>query len=205
MLDGGIDPNRSVSPVTPTPARSSFRTAIRTIPLLVVRDEITALQEENADVIGRLIIDGLLSELVVLRNNTYYLNHNAMGAYSGYGAVFADENLTLRRPPENILLYGRTSTEGKCFAPLKNYISQGIDFAGRYAFLSFNSPYEEARYVIAAIVSASSDPSAPDYFEYRKLAFKTDADMLGYAEEAIGRSSISSASGSSRPTACSRS
>lgn len=187
VLDGGIDPNQSVSPVTPTPART-LQDRYPDNPLLVVRDEVTALQEENPDIIGRLIIDGLLSELVVLRNNTYYLNHNAMGAYSGYGAVFADENLALRRPPENTLLYGRTSSEGKVFAPLKNYIGQGIDFAARYAFLSFNSPYEEARYVIAAVVSASSDPSAPDYFDYRKLAFETDAEMLNYAEEAIGRS-----------------
>ena len=187
VLDGGIDPEQSVAPVTPTPART-LQDRYADNPLLVVRDEMTALQEENEDVIGQLVIDGLLSELVVLRNNTYYLNHNAMGTYSGYGTVFADENLTLRNPPENILLYGRTSTEGKCFAPLKSYISEGIDFAGRYAFMSFKSPYEDARYVIAAIVTASSDPGAADYFDYRKLTFDTDVEMLSFAEEAIGRS-----------------
>ncbi len=188
VMNGGIDPNQSVAPVTPTPETRSILERYPANPLLVIREEMEALREENADIVGRLIIDGLISEIVVLRNNTYYLNHNAMGSYSGYGAVFADENLTLRTPPENILLYGRTSSEGKCFAPLKNYIGQGIEFAGRYAFLSFNSLYEEARYVIFAVIQSSSDPASPDYFDYRRLTFATDGEMLRYAQDAIGRS-----------------
>ena len=157
-------------------------------PLLIPSDEIAALQVENEDIVGRLMIDGLLNEIVVQRNNTYYLNHNAMGAYSGYGAVFADETMSLRSPPENILLYGRTSNPGKVLEPLKGYLTGGLDFASRYAFLSLNTLYEDARYVIIAIVQASADPAAADYFDYKHLAFETDEEMLAFASKAIGRS-----------------
>ncbi|MFH1511957.1 MAG: class B sortase [Bacillota bacterium] len=186
-MSGGIDPGQSVTPGSPTPAVRSVLERYPDNPLLVVRGEIAALQAENPDIVGRLIIDGLLNEIVALRNNIYYLNHNSMGAYSGYGAVFADEKISFRTPPENILLFGRTSNEGKAFAPLKNYIGGGLDFAGRYAFLSFNSLYEEARYVIIAIVQASSDPNSPEYFDYKDLSFATDEDMIRYAQSAMSR------------------
>ncbi len=186
-MSGGIDPGQSVAPGSATPAVRSVLERYPNNPLLVVRDEIAALQAENPDIVGRLTIDGLLNEIVVQRNNIYYLNHNSMGAYSGYGAVFADGNVAFRTPPENILLYGRTSNEGKVFAPLKNYLGGGLDFAGRYAFLSFNSLYEEARYVIIAIVQASSDPNSPDYFDCQHLAFATDEEMIAYAKSAMGR------------------
>jgi len=188
MSEGGVDPDQSVSPVTPTPAARTAITRYPDNPLLVLRSDIETLQEENGDIVGRLTIGGILNELVVQQNNTYYLNHNATGAYSGYGAVFVDENVNFRIPPENILLYGRTSNEGKTFAPLKNYVSQGIEFAGRYAFLSFNTLYEEARYVVIAVIDADSSPSSPQYFNYKRLSFDTDADMLQFAQEAISRS-----------------
>jgi SrtB family sortase len=188
MSSGGIDSAQSVAPLGATPEIRSKLERYPSNPLLVIRDDISALQVLNADIIGRLIIDGLLNEIVVLRNNIYYLNHNAMGVYSGYSAVFADEKLSLRYPPENILLYGRTSNEGKAFAPLKNYITQGKEFAERYAFLSFNSLYEDARYVIFAVIEADSSPASPDYFDYHNLTFGTDADMLRFVEAAKDRS-----------------
>jgi len=188
-MSGGAGSEQSVAPgssETP-PARYTLE-RYPDNPLLVIREEIAALQEGNSDVVGQLIIDGILDETVVMRNNTYYLNHNAADVYSGYGAVFADENLNFRYPPENILLYGRTSYEGKTFAPLKNYISGGFDFAKQYAFLSFNSLYEEARYVIIAVIQSSGDSTADDYFDAQALSFATDEEMLAYAADAISRS-----------------
>jgi hypothetical protein len=102
--------------------------------------------------------------------------------------VFVEQNLVFRYPPENIVLYGRTSNEGKTFAPLKNYVDQGIAFGQQHPFLSFGSIYEEARYVIIAVIQSSGDPAAADYFDVQKLSFATDEEMLAFASLAIGRS-----------------
>ncbi|MBN1778302.1 MAG: class B sortase [Clostridiales bacterium] len=187
-MNDGADAGQSVEPGSVTPAPRYRLDRYPDNPLLIVREEIAALQAENPDVVGRLVIDGILDETVVMRNNTYYLNHNALDVHSGYGAVFADQNLIFRRPPENILLYGRTSYEGKTFAPLKNYVSGGVDFGKQHAFLSFDSLYEEARYVIVAVISSSSDPASADYFDTQALSFATDEEMLDYAARAIERS-----------------
>ncbi len=185
MSAGSINPDQSVAPGEATPAPRSAPTGYPLNPLLVIRDDIAALRTENADIVGRLNIGGVLSELVVQRNNTYYLNHNAMGAYSGYGAVFADENVDFRVPPENIVLYARTANEGKTFAPLVQYESQGIDFAGPHAFFSFDTLYEQARYVIIAVVKTSADPASADALSYRRFTFLTDAEMLAFARDAM--------------------
>jgi SrtB family sortase len=188
MSEGGLSLDQSVAPGELTPAPRSALVRYPLNPLLVVRDDIAALQTENPDIVGRLTIEGVLNELVVQRNNTYYLNHNAMGAYSGYGAVFADENVNFRVPPENIVLYARTATEGKTFAALIQYESQGIEFAGRYAFLSLDTLYEQARYVIIAVVKTDADPASDDALPYRQFTFATDGDMLTFARDAMEQS-----------------
>ncbi|MBE0601743.1 MAG: class B sortase, partial [Firmicutes bacterium] len=185
---GDVDPNQSVAPGGETPAPRYKRDRYPYNPLLVIRDEVSALQLINPDIVGRLVIDGVMDENVVMRNNTYYLNHNAAGDYSGYGAVFADQNLAFRYPPENIVLYGRTSSPGKTFAPLKNYADQGIGFAQEHPYITFAGPYEEARYGIIAVIRSSGDPAAPDFFDAQVLAFATDEDMLAFASEAVSRS-----------------
>ena len=187
MSDGG-NAEQSTAPASETPALRYRLERYPDNPLLIIREETEALQTQNGDVVGQLTIDGLLDETVVMRNNTYYLNHNAAGVYSAYGAVFADENLVFRYPPENIVLYGRTFYDNKTYAPLKGYISGGIDFAKQNAFLSFASIYEDARYVIIAVINSSNDPTAADYFEAQVLSFDTDAEMLSFAADAMSRS-----------------
>lgn len=183
-----VDPNQSVAPGNETPAPRYKLDRYPFNPLLIIRDEITNLQLTNADIVGRLRIDGVMDELVVLRNNTYYLNHNASGDYSGYGAVFADQNMGFRFPPENIVLYGRTSNPGKTFAPLKEYVEQGLEFAKLHPYVTFASPYEEARYGIVAVIQSSGDPAASDYFDAQVLSFATDEEMLAYVSEAVSKS-----------------
>ena len=48
--------------------------------------------------------------------------------------------------------------------------------------------YEEARYVVFAVIQAGGTTATDDYFDYTNLTFATDAAMLRYAEEAISRS-----------------
>ncbi|HPJ03693.1 MAG TPA: class B sortase, partial [Candidatus Limiplasma sp.] len=184
----GVDPNQSVSPDGETPAPRHKLDRYPFNPLLIIRDEIVNLQLINPDIVGKLVIDGVMDELVVMRNNTYYLNHNAAGDYSGYGAVFVDQSLVFRYPPENIVLYGRTSNQGKTFAPLKNYVEQGIAYAQQHPFITFQSIYEEARYGIIAVIKSSGDPAAADYFNAQVLSFETNDAMLAFVNEAVSKS-----------------
>ncbi len=189
------DPNQTVAPGTETlpPRQKLDRYPFN--PLLIQLEEVNTLQTVNPDIVGHVLIDGVLDELVVMRNNTYYLNHNSSGDYSGYGAVFVDQNITFRYPPENIVLYGRTSNEGKTFAPLKNYVEQGIEYARQHPFITYRGLYEEARYGIIAVIQSSGDPTAADYFDAQVLSFATDEEMLAHVGNAISKSLYSFSAG----------
>ena len=148
-------------------------------------DSLLPLCAENADVIGRLTIPGVLDEVVVKRNNTYYLTRNYRGASSDAGAVFADESCSLRIPPENLLLRGQSAVEGKTFAPLWQCATAGRDFVASAASATLTTLYEQAQYTLFAVIVADSDPASGSYFNYGSHpTFATDEAMLTYVESA---------------------
>ena len=176
---------QEVSAPTDTPSPRTRLTEYPGNPLKNVMESLIPLIDENSDVVGQLTIPGVLEEVVVQRNNTYYLTHNYRGSSSDAGAVFVDESCSLRSPPENLLLRGQGTIEGKVFAPLWQYATAGRDFVASATTAHLTTLYEEADYVLFAVIRASSNPSSPDYFNYAGYSsFATDADMLSYIETA---------------------
>ena len=180
---------QEVSAPTDTPSPRTRLSEYPGNPLKNIMESLLPLLEENEEVVGRLTIPGVLDEVVVQRNNTYYLTHNYRGSSSDAGAVFVDESCSLRSPPENLLLRGQSGIEGKVFAPLWQYATAGRDFVASATSAHLTTLYEEADYVLFAVIVASSNPSSPDYFNYAGYtSFVTDADMLSYVESARAHS-----------------
>ena len=180
---------QEVSAPTDTPSPRTRLSEYPGNPLKNIMESLLPLLEENEEVVGKLTIPGVLDEVVVQRNNTYYLTHNYRGSSSDAGAVFVDESCSLRSPPENLLLRGQSSIEGKVFAPLWQYATAGRDFVASATSAHLTTLYEEADYVLFAVIVASSNPSSPDYFNYAGYtSFVTDADMLSYVESARAHS-----------------
>ena len=165
-----------------------LRTKLKTYPknpLRNIQPAISELVKANADVKGHLVIDGVLDEIVMQRNNTYYLNHNSLGTTSEAGAVFADESCSFRLPPENLLLRGQCSIAGKSFHPLLQYATGGSAFASSASTARLTTLYEEETYVLFAVIVADSDPVSPGYFNYASHpTFTTDDAMMTYVQNA---------------------
>ena len=188
VVDGG---GASVAPALPsqTPATRTRLTKYPDNPLLSADEAYTTLRTENPDVVGHLIIDGLLDEIVVQRNNTFYLTHNARGLHGTQGAVFVDEGCSLKKPPENLLLRAQTQPEGKLFAPLTRYGQEGADFIRRHGIVRCDTIYEKGVFVVFAVVQADSDVNSPAYFNYAGYpTFQSDSQMLGYVKAARSHS-----------------
>lgn len=180
---------QEISEATFTPSPRTRLSEYPGNPLKNVMESLLPLIEENSEVVGKLTIPGVLDEVVVQRNNTYYLTHNYRGSSSDAGAVFVDESCSLRSPPENLLLRGQSAVEGKVFAPLWQYATAGRDFVASATTAHLTTLYEESDYVLFAVIVASSNPSSPDYFNYAGYSsFVTDADMLSYIETARAHS-----------------
>ena len=168
---------------TPNP-RTRQTTYVKN-PLRNVHTSLTELIKQNSDVVGRLVIDGVLDEVVMQRNNTYYLTHNSLNLSNEAGAVFLDEGCDLRNPPENILLRGQCIVPGKTFHPLLQYAAAGGNFVSTAATARLTTLYEEERYVLFAVIVAGSNPASSHYFNYASHpSFATDAAMMSYVESA---------------------
>lgn len=176
-------PDAETQQETPVPALRSRLMSYPDNPMCNIVESLRETVKENADVIGKLVIPGVVDELVMQRNNTYYLTHNTIGATSDGGAVFADESCSLRLPPENLLLRGQGSVPGKIFAPLWQYISGGSSFVAANQQAQLSTLYEEETYQLFAVIVADSTPSSQQYFNYASNpTFTTDEAMMQYVD-----------------------
>jgi len=186
---GGASTTFQAALPSPTPATRTRLTQYPDNPLLSISADFVPRRQENADVVGQLMIDGVLDETFVQRNNTFYLTHNTRGVFGNLGAVFVDEGVVLTKPPENLLLRGQTTMEGRLFQPLLQYATAGKEFVESHGMITCNTIYENARYVIFAIIHADNAASSPDYFNYAGYpTFQSDAQMERYVQSARSRS-----------------
>ena len=171
--------------VTPTPAARTKLTGYPDNPMHNIMESMRELVKEYPDVVGRLVIANVLDEIVVQKNNTYYLTHDYRGADSRAGAVFVDESCALKIPPENLLLRGQSVVEGKVFAPLLQYQTSGGGFVSASAIARLTTLYEEQSYALFAVIVADTDPSSSHYFNFASNpTFATDEEMLRYVDNA---------------------
>ena len=150
-----------------------------------ILDPYVERRKENPDIVGHLTVEGLMDETVMMRNNTYYLTHDAYGSFSEMGMVFVDEGCSLKNPPENLHLRGQSKVDGKVFAPLWMYRSGGIDFVRQHALVRVDTMYEEALYVVFAVIETTGVTRLAGDFNYGGYpSFLTDVQMENHVEAA---------------------
>ncbi|MGI6687282.1 MAG: class B sortase [Christensenellales bacterium] len=164
-------PAMTVAQATPTP---TFAPALRLRamaypgnPKLRVSSRFRALRRENRDIIGWLTIGKMLDEAVVQRDSEYYMTHDARGDKNVNGALFLDAAITLQTRPHTLMIYGHNMKSGAMFGCLRNYDS--ISFYRNSPFLSFDSLYEQGRYVIFAAGTVSTEESRGHYLDFYAL------------------------------------
>ena len=109
------------------------------------------LRRQNPDIVGWLTIKDLIDEGVVQRDNEYYLTRDYRGYHNKNGAIFMEESVDLSTRPYTILLYGHNMKTGLMFGALRNY--ENLSFYRKNPFITFDSAYEEGRYVIFAVAT----------------------------------------------------
>ena len=62
-----------------------------------------------------------LDEPVVRKDNSFFLNHDAMGKKNGNGAIFMDQHTDLLMRPYTILLYGHNMSRHRMFGDVNLY------------------------------------------------------------------------------------
>lgn len=155
------------SSASPTPQTALASLAYPENPFALTASRFTKLQRQNSDIIGWLNIPGVIDEAVVQRDNSYYLRRDYRGYHNDNGAIFLDENCDLRTRPYTLLLYGHNMKSGAMFGSLRNY--ENLTFYRNNPFITFDTAYEDGRYVIFAVGTLTQNRERMHYVDIGRL------------------------------------
>lgn len=203
-------PAASPAPATPAPTAVAEVTPITTAspapvleaaaypgnPGLTVASRFKALRKENRDIVGWLSIGDLLDEAVTQRDETFYMDHDALGKKNVNGAIFLDSGISLKTRPYTLILYGHNMKTGAMFGCLRNY--EKAAFYRKNPFVSFDSMYEKGRYVIFAVGSVSTEANARHYVDFFSL-ISSDVQQRQAAIDALKAASVHTCAVDVRP------
>ena len=147
-------------------------------PGLQVSSRFIQLRKKSGYIIGWLSMDGV-DEAVVLKDNTFFLNHDAMGRKNSNGAIFLDQDISLLTRPYTVILYGHNMKSGNMFGKLKKY--RDISYLYDNMIVSFDSLYEDGEYAIFAVLEFSVLPEKSVWFDMWSLA----SDDISERESAV--------------------
>ena len=147
---------------------------------LEINARFKALRRECRYIVGWLNIRNLLDEPVVQRDNVFYLDHDINGKSNVNGALFLDASADLKTRPYSLVIYGHNMKSGAMFGSLRNF--ENINYYHRIPFITFDSMYEEGRYVIFAVgvinVEEEDKKDFVDFFDLYSTAVGGRAKMI---------------------------
>ena len=125
------------------------------------------LRKKSKYIVGWITMNNL-DEPVVQKNNTYFLNHDAMGGRNSNGAIFLDENVSLKtNRPYTLLVYGHNMKSGAMFGDLRKY--RDYAYAARHRVFSFDTMYEDGKYAVFSVAVIDTEPGMSRYIDFRCL------------------------------------
>ena len=169
-------PSESVVPETPVPAAAEAEEAPGLSALLPAveypngYDVVPAIQKmrkRNEYIVGRITMEGL-DEPVVLKDNVFFLDHDASGRRNSNGAIFMDGETNLMTRPYTILLYGHNMKTGAMFGRLQKY--EDFAYCYQHRFFRVDTLFEEGLYEIFAVETISLTPGLGRYVSLPDLA-----------------------------------
>ncbi len=131
-----------------------------------VNPKIQALRKKSEYIVGWLTMEGV-DEAVVLRDNTYFLNHDALGHRNDNGALFLDEGTELLNRPYTFLIYGHNMKTGAMFGNLRKF--EESSYCYQHRFVQFDTLFETGEYEIFAVSIISLVPGLSRYLSLLDL------------------------------------
>lgn len=104
---------------------------------------------------------------MVQRDNTYYLDRDWRGYHNENGALFLEKTCGLITRLHTCMIFGHNTKTGMMFGRLRKY--EDATFYRKNAFVTFDSMYEDGRYVIFASAVVSLDAARPDDVDFAGL------------------------------------
>ena len=165
MTDGPAEPTALLTAAPTDDGRVtavSYPSGIYTM----VSPAFSALRQSNTDVMGWLTVEELVDAPVVLRDNTYYLDHGTDRAKNVNGALFLDESTAFEagKRPSTFIIFGHNMKTGEMFGQLKKYLT--FSWYAEHPLITLNSVYEDGTYIVFAAATVRVEESVAGQADY---------------------------------------
>ena len=158
-------------------------------PKLEIPDRFRSLRKKSNYIIGWISFDQV-DEAVAQKDNTFFLNHDALGKRNSNGAIFLDEDVRLITRPYTLFLYGHNMKSGNMFGRLKKYKENTYFYQHR--IITFDTMYEEGQYAVFAVMEMNTVPGTGLWYDLWSLNTDSSTDREKAIRTMESRSAIRS-------------
>ncbi len=152
------------------------------------------LWEQNPDIVGYLSIPNTSVNYPVVQTTlkddsgeNYYHRRDFTKASNSHGTPYADYESDIKRPSEQILIYGHNMTDGLMFGEVDKY--KNLSFYQQAPIINFDSVYKNGQYKIFSVFITNSLPEHGEVFNYHMfIDAKDQAHYQQYIDEVRSRS-----------------
>ena len=149
-----------------------------------VQKKFAKIYEKNNDFMGWLIIDGTIIDYPVmqtLNDEEYYLHRDFDGQYNGNGTLFIDTESDVKKPSDNILIYGHNMKNGRMFHEILSYGNE--DFYKEHKYIQFDTIYGDGKYEVIAAFTTKIYNTDYTGFKYYNFFDASSEDEFNYFVE----------------------
>ena len=158
-------------------------------PKLEIPERFRSLRKKSNYIIGWISFDQV-DEAVAQKDNTFFLNHDALGKRNSNGAIFLDEDVRLITRPYTLFLYGHNMKSGNMFGRLKKYKENTYFYQHR--IITFDTMYEEGQYAVFAVMEMNTVPGTGLWYDLWSLNTDSSTDREKAIRTMESRSAIRS-------------
>lgn len=139
-------------------------------PKVRINSRFRVLRKSCRHAVGWLTVADLVDEAVVQKDNEFFLDHDAFGRKNVNGAIFLDAAVDLKSRPYGIIIYGHNMKTGAMFGGLRNF--ENVTFYRKSPFITFDTMYEEGRYVIFSVGQICVNEDSADFVDFFSLLYR---------------------------------
>ena len=158
-------------------------------PKLEIPERFRSLRKKSNYIIGWISFDQV-DEAVAQKDNTFFLNHDALGKRNSNGAIFLDEDVRLITRPYTLFLYGHNMKNGNMFGRLKKYKEN--TYCYQHRIITFDTMYEEGQYAVFAVMEMNTVPGTGLWYDLWSLNTDSRTDREKAIRTMESRSAIRS-------------
>ncbi len=127
--------------------------------------------------------------VVQSQDNNYYLRRDFYDNSNQYGVPYLDYRADVKKPSDNLVVYGHNMRDGQLFGALINY--RDLSYYIQHPVIDFSTVHEDGVYKIFSVFITNAYENQGDVWEYHEYAdFKNADEENAYLNELSRRSLI---------------